>query len=373
MKSVLLFLVGLVIYAFSRAQPYEGSIGSGFSYEKNLYCDTSNVRLYFSKGDSASGGNHNWNYYCDTLNHYFAFNGDSMSGGFVNRNLYCDTLNVRLYFSQGDSMSGGFHNVNFYCDTLNHYFAFNGDSMSGGFVNRNLYCDTLNVRLYFSQGDSMSGGFVNTIAYCTYPPYYGQIASGYGYVIGNCLVPLPVKILDFQAVKNQNTALIYWYVSEELNTFYYQVLKSVNGKDFSPLQEIKALNEDLPVTYYSMVDSAPVKGLNYYQLLSIDYDGNATFSDVRILDFSNQESGLPGLWIYPNPVQGSGELTVVNLTQESGNLALYDATGREIFLYSLPQSEPPVPFKVLLDISPGVYILVFQGETQIYHSRIVIY
>lgn len=309
----------LLLYVKLSAQPYLGGDGSGHELNQVFSCTVT----WFAFGSSASGGS-----------------GADTSGLFICSDFIKHT---------SSGIGSGFYSEKYY------------------------YCDTLNQRLS-SHGGSSSGASFNKITYCIPYPFNGESASGHGRSIGSCLIPLPVKILDFQAVKNNHTAMLYWYVSEELNTNYYQVMKSINGVDFYPLDEVKAQNEPLQTLYYSTNDLNPVLGLNYYQLLAVDYDGNTTFSDIKVLDFSDYQENAPAFVAYPNPVFNQQDLTVFNFSKQDATLELTDVLGRILFQTPLPYNDPPSPHKIPTNmLAKGIYFLQLLTPSKTYVQKLLVY
>lgn len=365
MKTNSRLLVGVILillpYFYLNAQPYLGGDGSGHELNQLFSCSASWM-AFESSASGGSGADSAGFFICsDFIKH----TSSGIGSGFTSeKNYYCDTLNQRLP-SHGDSSSGANFNKITYCIPL----ASIGDSMSGAFFNTISYCTRP-----FAIGDSASGAYVNKINYCIPYPFNGESASGHGRSIGTCLIPLPVKILDFQAVKNDHSALLYWYVTEELNTNYYQIVKSINGTDFYPLTEVKAKNEPLQTLYYSANDPNPVLGLNYYQLLAIDYDGNTSFSDIKVLDFSDYQENAPAFVVYPNPVFNQQDLTVFNFSKQDATLELTDLLGKTLYQSPLQYADNPSPHKITTNmLAKGIYFLRLQTPSKTFFQKILVY
>lgn len=88
---------------------------------------------------------------------------------------------------------------------------------------------------------------------------------------------LPVTLENFTAKANTGLVALKWNTKSERNVSHFNITKSIDGNIFSKIGEVKALGK--PNTYF-YTDFHPVKGVNYYQLISQDYDGKTQKSDI---------------------------------------------------------------------------------------------
>ena len=109
---------------------------------------------------------------------------------------------------------------------------------------------------------------------------------------------LPVKLINFTIMAKENNVLIAWTTSEEVNSNYFEVQHSVDGKEWKAIGQVKAIgNSDVEKTY-SYEHNAPVKGDNLYRLKMVDEDGTFAYSRLRTVKYG----GLGSLALHPNPV-----------------------------------------------------------------------
>jgi hypothetical protein len=147
-------------------------------------------------------------------------------------------------------------------------------------------------------------------------------------------VALPVKMLDFTAVKaaNKKDILLTWFTGSEQNSDKFIVERSAaTTVDFEEIGELQAAGNSTQVTNYSFNDNNAITRFAaskqvYYRLKQLDRGGHFTYSKeiAVILDPS-----AGNIQAYPNPV--SDILTIKLDKSASGNVVieLYDMMGKK--------------------------------------------
>lgn len=115
-------------------------------------------------------------------------------------------------------------------------------------------------------------------------------------------VSLPVTLQYFNAAKEGATALLKWGTVNEQGNKGFEVERSADGKNFSPIGFVPAQapggNSNAALSY-KFTDSEPPAGLNYYRLKQIDKDGKSVLSEVKAISFA----AVSAIEVYPNPAQ----------------------------------------------------------------------
>lgn len=144
---------------------------------------------------------------------------------------------------------------------------------------------------------------------------------------------LPISWLSFNAVKQNNDALINWTVSNEESNDHYELLRSLNGFDFSPVATIAKNAAGNGVHDYVYTDrgitslSVPVI---YYRLKQVDIDGRSSYSEIRKINISLKTDRIT---IYPNPVTEGFYVVMPGLlqsTQKNIKLILTSSSGQVV-------------------------------------------
>ena len=186
---------------------------------------------------------------------------------------------------------------------------------------------------------------------------YGAIFSYIGFT-----PPLPIALLNFGAVKNGGKVDIEWQTATEKNNNYFIVEKSRNGVDFISVDSIDGSGTSQSLINYSTTDPAPYKGISYYRLKQVDYDGKSTFSKIVSVEDEDTE-----ISIYPNPSQGSFKINVINEKQPY-TIAITDAEGRLVHT-SIGDSNNPIEINGL---TKGVYVVRVIGTNTVVNRKLLV-
>ncbi|WP_353718691.1 Ig-like domain-containing protein [Dyadobacter sp. 676] len=133
--------------------------------------------------------------------------------------------------------------------------------------------------------------------------------------------PMPVKLVTFDAHKENGTALLSWSTTEEVNSDRFEIERSTTGKNWTQIGIVASNGESNSLKTYQFTDQAPLEGDNLYRLKMVDKDQTFAYSRVRSL---NVENG-PVAYVYPNPATervflntGKKVVTQVTIVNASG-------------------------------------------------------
>ena len=136
---------------------------------------------------------------------------------------------------------------------------------------------------------------------------------------------LPVSLISFTTQKQNNSSLLQWQTSNEINNNYFDIERSLNSKIFSSIGTKQGLHND-GINNYSFIDKAPLKGINYYRLKQVDKDGKYTYSGIASVEFLNDGSGFA---VAPNPADN-----IINVIIPSSNsiseIIIYNIVGKKL-------------------------------------------
>ncbi|WP_294674636.1 hypothetical protein [uncultured Fluviicola sp.] len=139
--------------------------------------------------------------------------------------------------------------------------------------------------------------------------------------------PLPVTLLDFTAVKINESVLLEWQTESEYNSDYFEVERSVNGIDWNRLFTINAAGESSESLIYQEMDENPIDGISYYRLNQYDLNGTKTF--LKMISFNNKmEIGKNDIRVFPNPV--NDRFRVFGDKSELEGLQVFNSIGEDI-------------------------------------------
>jgi hypothetical protein len=164
---------------------------------------------------------------------------------------------------------------------------------------------------------------------------------------------LPVVLISFNAEKNKSQVDVSWTTASEINSSYYNVLRSTDNVDFEIINTTNAAGNSNSMLNYSFVDLHPMKGTNYYKLIEYDFDGQSQSSDVVAVEFSNANVELSA---YPNPTIHS---CTFDFQSENGGiyyLKAYNSTGQEVYAAKVAGISGSNKFCLgMADLAVGIY------------------
>lgn len=184
-----------------------------------------------------------------------------------------------------------------------------------------------------------------------------------GFFVKTAEMPLPVRLISFEANESENSALLYWQTAMEDNVSYFEVERSTDARRFEKIGQVKAMGESNTLQKYTFTDAdfARMSGTAYYRLRSVDLDGTFAISMIKPLTPKHT-------WkVYPNPVKQGSAVTIRGNAPIEG-VTLTDMLGKK------------VPFSVktgkgntaVLNLPAGLYILQVNTGNGINTSKIVV-
>lgn len=181
---------------------------------------------------------------------------------------------------------------------------------------------------------------------------------------------LPIKLLSFDAKSQKNGNKIFWTTSSEFNNEYQAVMRSPDGKnDWIEIERVDGKNSS-SIQNYNIIDKNPMK-TSYYQLKSVDYDGQLDFSQVRVVtnEIMNSQNSKPEI------IQNLNNNWQINLTStiaESIQLTVYDIVGKAVITeaHNLSEGKNFLPLNVQ-NLHTGLYIIELAGNNFYSNQKII--
>jgi hypothetical protein len=133
---------------------------------------------------------------------------------------------------------------------------------------------------------------------------------------------LPVTLINFNARPYADKVLVDWQVTEERAFSHYEVEHSADGIHFTKVGVVNKQQLGANVNNYSFYHNNPVQGKNYYRLRSVNLDGTAQYSPIKIVLFGKAST----ITVYPNPT--TDVLYVNSTTAQQLNVKLMNTLGQ---------------------------------------------
>lgn len=135
---------------------------------------------------------------------------------------------------------------------------------------------------------------------------------------------LPLKFTSFTVTKKENSTLLNWQTTNEINNSYFNIERSLDSKTFSSIGTKQGLNSAATNNYF-FADNSPLKGSNYYRLKQVDKDGAFTYSGIASVEFI--DGGL--FVIAPNPASNHINV-IIPPSNTISQIFIYDVTGKKL-------------------------------------------
>jgi hypothetical protein len=203
----------------------------------------------------------------------------------------------------------------------------------------------------------------------TDPPLMGPVTVSSGGV-------LPIELIHFNAIMNKDRVEISWATASEINNDYFIVEKSEDAMDWVEVIKVSGAGHSVSIIDYFEIDNEPLRGLSYYRLTQVDFDGEQ--ETFNIIPVENAIKGEGIMNIYPNPVN-KGEcisLSFESLHRDKQEIlvVLRDIRGNEA--YSIIEFIDCEDGLVVIDIprhlASGTYLVVATSENLLYSKKIII-
>jgi len=185
----------------------------------------------------------------------------------------------------------------------------------------------------------------------------------------SCSQPLPVELIRFTVKKDGSNAQLEWATATEMNNNYFDVEHSVNGENFSKIGRVYSKNgNSTSVQNYDFMHRSTVKGINYYRLKQVDYDGAFEYTDIRSIVFGNAN----GLTIYPNPTSSILNVKIPAGMDENSVIEIVNAAGQVVRSLSNANLTSNVLELNVNDLALGYYFIQIRTSADLFREQFVI-
>ena len=166
-------------------------------------------------------------------------------------------------------------------------------------------------------------------------------------------VLLPLKILTFNANKENTIVKVNWQTTNEINTSHFMVQRSSNGISFNSIGRTEARNTG-GNNSYSLTDANPINGVNFYRLQMVDIDGKTTYSPIVKIVFAGKNE----LQLFPNPAR---DIITLSGLQNKGTIKIITADGKLVKRLEVNGNSMLIDISTL---SKGMYVLQYSNDTK---------
>ena len=172
---------------------------------------------------------------------------------------------------------------------------------------------------------------------------------------------LPVELISQSAEYHDGKVELTWKTLSEINNHYFIVQRSQDGENFEEIGQVAGSGTTNTAKNYKFDDNNPYKGISYYQLIQVDFDGTKNPLPIMFVEVSSPFESK----VYPNPVK---EMLYIQSNSEA-LLEVFDIAGRQV--KSQPIMEGLFQMNVK-EFESGVYFFTLTSGDQRTTHRVII-
>ncbi len=165
---------------------------------------------------------------------------------------------------------------------------------------------------------------------------------------------LPIQLKSFTGEINNTNNILSWIVLKELNVKYFIIEKSQDASNFKTLAIVNSKGNSNVEQGYTYNDETPFAN-NYYRLISVEYDGKETVSNIISLNRKSKGS----VSIYPTFANDKIYVKATNLDIK-GNLKIYNNIGRQLISSDIDLPKGNDKSINIASLYKGIYFAVIE-------------
>jgi hypothetical protein len=169
---------------------------------------------------------------------------------------------------------------------------------------------------------------------------------------------LPLRLISFEAEQSGLYPVLKWLTSKEENTKIFELQRSINGSNFSPIATVSAAGNSSVNNRYTYRDTLSTPAMYYYRLKMIDIDNRTTYSKVVSVSLKELKASFR---VFPNPADAF-VIAKHPSSKNSADIKLIDLAGRVIQTIRVKRNAVQTDID-LSSVMKGTYKLVWSdGE-----------
>ncbi len=184
--------------------------------------------------------------------------------------------------------------------------------------------------------------------------------------------PLPVQLIDFTADynKDNNIVELYWHTQSEVNSDYYIIETSTDGKNYNKLVEIDGAGNTSYETEYLTNDYQPKSGINYYKLTQVDFQGKKR--ELKKVSVFVEKKPEFTISLIPNPANKQTTIKYENTKAETVEVFVYDSFGKVVFKAKTESIDGINNFNLnVSDFDEGIYMIAVSTSNGLLKTKLI--
>lgn len=109
---------------------------------------------------------------------------------------------------------------------------------------------------------------------------------------------LPIELISFDAIANQNQVDLSWATASEKNNDFFTIERTADGISYEEVAKIQGQGNSSTKTHYVYTDVKPLSGVSYYRLKQTDFNGESEVFEVKSVFIPKRTMDSE---VFPNP------------------------------------------------------------------------
>lgn len=189
--------------------------------------------------------------------------------------------------------------------------------------------------------------------------------NGFGFGVNDPGGSLPVELVKFDVVGENNAIRISWTTASEINNDYFTIERSNDAINWIEIEKTDGNGNSTQYLNYSITDLFPLSGTSYYRLKQTDFDGKTSVFPPKSIHYDAAKD----FDVFPNPAKE--KLIIRNFSEAECETELYSAIGMQVYTPFYTTSKEKI-FDTS-QLTSGIYFLIIRSKNEIKkRERIII-
>jgi hypothetical protein len=189
-------------------------------------------------------------------------------------------------------------------------------------------------------------------------------------IVNESCSSLPITLQEFSGTLTENVASLRWTTIQEIDNEYFTLLRSFDGKHFQPIARIEGAGNSDTRKDYSFTDVSMQPGTQtvFYKLEQTNFNRRSSASSVIRLT----KRIVKGIEVYPNPFEGSFNITTPGIRQGRAVLRLLNQTGQLVHQQTITinRNTTTIQINPAVSLQPGIYYAELITDTERHSFRV---
>jgi hypothetical protein len=178
--------------------------------------------------------------------------------------------------------------------------------------------------------------------------------------------PLPVELLEFTALPENENVLLHWTTASEINNAWFEVERSKDAVNFETVLKQSGAGNSSLIRNYQDIDKSPFTGISYYRLKQVDFNGDFSYSEIVPVNFDLNKLAVTSAF----SGQENNLIVMFNRAVDEPQFNLFDLSGKLVATHSDASNgtQFTIPTEVL---QKGIYLLEIKVGELRFISKVI--